>query len=1020
MNNTIISIVQKTIQKYPDRVAITDGNMSLSYNEMDVLSDNIARVLRERLVISSEQLIAIHMNKSYLYVSTILAILKLGYGFIPIDIDLPNKRKKYILEDSKVKVIVSDTDIDVNENISILNLSTNKFNFKTGYAVDGLPTSNSDSLAYMIYTSGSTGNPKGTLLNQKGVINLNNLWKNIFKIDIDDKVLFFSNISFDASVWEIFMALFNGSELIVPNMDVINNFKKFEQFCFDKKISVMTLPPTYSINLNFHKLTYLRLLISAGSVADKNILNKLINTNITFINAYGPTEASICSNYWKWDNTEKLTEIPIGKAIPNVDTFILDNNLIQTNKGELYIKGVGLALGYFKQKDKTDEVFINSPTLGRIYKTGDMVEEIDGEVFFKGRIGNQIKLNGYRIELDEIRKVLLAHSLIIQAEVIFTNSQIIVFYVSKNKTSITDLSEYLCNILPSYMLPKKLFCLQKIPLNHNEKPDLLALKSLYEKKEKKVNGRELNRCEKIQIEAWRKILNKNNLTIYDDFYDLGGESIKAIQIVAELFEKGVSVSIKEIMNKRQISKISCTEVLEEKSEVSSHIFSDLLPVQKWFLEEKFKNPNQWNQSLILLKNGFCDLKKLNSILNKIVSNHCMLRARLVDEDNTRKIKFCDFENKYDFITQIKVNQITDSVINKELMGMQKELSLSEGPILKTKVITSNEKSILLFVVHHFFCDGISLRIIRDDLNKYYDNEKHEKKSTSNFSDWVDDVNSLVSTPFVEKSMEFWNDLSPKIHLTNNFLSGDEKNVKSKLVSASLNSQDTSLLLKRAGEGETRINEILLYVLFKTFTHDESSKNLLFTLETHGRQHELSDRNVSQTIGWFTVQYPIYIDIKNITDPNDEFMAVRDEIKSFETHGLLYELLKYSKKLDRPIPKPLINFNYLGDLSSDGCESFKPLRVESFGSTGYGNVNLEDSFYVSINISAYIHDNSFNIEFYMNSNFCQKNKLENIGDIYIKILQDTLSNLNTDNHKKTIKVTNDFSTAELQKILNKIN
>ncbi|MDT2293777.1 amino acid adenylation domain-containing protein [Paenibacillus larvae] len=279
-------------------------------------------------------------------------------------------------------------------------------------------------MAYVIYTSGTTGQPKGIMVEHKGIANLKVVWEESFGISPRDRIGFFASISFDASVWEIFMALLNGATLYVLSKELLSNLCEFQNYLGENSITVMTLPPSYAQYLDPVSLFDLRLLITAGSAPSQSLVNKW-NQIVTYVNAYGPTETSICATNWiaprEWCNA---SHIPIGTPIRNTQVYILDDNLqpVATGEsGQLWVGGVGLARGYLNRPELTAEKFIDNPFIPgeKLYCTGDYARWLsDGNIEYRGRMDHQVKIRGYRIELGEIEAVLQKHSGISEAAVL--------------------------------------------------------------------------------------------------------------------------------------------------------------------------------------------------------------------------------------------------------------------------------------------------------------------------------------------------------------------------------------------------------------------------------------------------------------------------------------------------------------------------------------------------------------------------------------------------------------------------
>ncbi len=417
---------------------------------------------------------------------------------------------------------------------------------------------NGNNLAYVIYTSGSTGKPKGVQLTHLALCNLVSEQIEKFKIDEKSKVLQFASFSFDASVSEIFTAILSGGQLhltrqeeVISGFALVNKLRK-------EKISNCTLPPSVLNVLQSDNLPDLKVLVSAGELCTTDIPKKWGGQR-TFINAYGPTEATVCSTTFEANDGNYEKSLPIGKPIKNVNIYILDKNL-KLNPvgipGEIYISGINLARGYKNKPDLTAEKFLPDPFSKnpgvRMYATGDLGKyNMNGDIEFLGRIDDQVKFRGFRIELGEIEEQINSHPLVEQSYVIAVENskgeQRLVAYFIRNKTANGDeikLKEFLRDFLPEYMIPGFFIELEEFPLTPNGKVDRKALPQPTLEKRKIEFVKPANETEKKVAEIWQEILDVEKIGSNDNFFELGGHSLNVIQVqtkVKEVFDKELSV-----------------------------------------------------------------------------------------------------------------------------------------------------------------------------------------------------------------------------------------------------------------------------------------------------------------------------------------------------------------------------------------------------------------------------------------------------------------------------------------------
>ncbi len=389
------------------------------------------------------------------------------------------------------------------------------------------------------------------MLTHMGLSNLIENQTKIFNITKDSNVLQLASLSFDASVSEIFTSLVNGATLHLVSQDVLLSGTSLINEINEKKISVATIPPSLLAVIPSDKLSPLKTLVSAGELCTKEIVHKWSNGR-KFVNAYGPTEVTVCATTYNIPHDDFDENVPIGNSINGTASYILDENITPVPvcvTGELYVAGVGLARGYNNDPSLTAEKFIPNPFSkipgDRLYKTGDLVKLKDtGEIEFLGRIDDQVKFRGFRIELSEIQTVLENHPEVIKAELLLkkhkNEQKLVAYYISKNNNNIETnlLRNHILDHLPEYMMPSIFVRVDKMPLTHNGKVNKKALAKIKLNNEtKRIFEKPQSFVEKEIVEIWEEVLNIENISTNDNFFDLGGHSLNVIQLQTKIKEK---------------------------------------------------------------------------------------------------------------------------------------------------------------------------------------------------------------------------------------------------------------------------------------------------------------------------------------------------------------------------------------------------------------------------------------------------------------------------------------------------
>lgn len=562
-SKSVYELFAAQVELTPDAVAVEFENEKLSYRELNLYANQVAHYLKS-LGVEPNVLVSICLERSPQMLVGILGILKAGGAYVPLDPAYPPQRLALMLEDSqpsvlitqkkiaqwlpkhKAKVVCLDTDWEVIARVS----QENPVNHD----------STAENLAYVIYTSGSTGVPKGVMIPHSALTNYTQVAADEYRLNIGDRVLQFASISFDAAAEEIFPCLVRGGTLVLRTDAMLSSVATFLQKCCELELTVLDLPTAF-----WHQMTsaldtegcllpkQLRLMLIGGERALKTQLTKWhkhASKSVRLVNTYGPTETTIVAT--KCDLSEpSWQEVPIGSAIPNVQTYVLNNHLQPVPigvVGELYIGGVGVARGYLNRPDLTADKFIlnpyNTELAARLYKTGDLVRYLsDGNLEFIGRIDSQVKIRGFRIELGEIEAVLnqypgVQEVVVLDREDIPGEKRLVAYVILEQEQvhTTSELRRFLKEKLPEYMVPSAFILLDKLPLTPNGKVDRLALPApdgiRPELEETFVAPR--NAIEEVLALIWSEVLRVEQVGIYDNFFELGGHSLLATQVLSRL------------------------------------------------------------------------------------------------------------------------------------------------------------------------------------------------------------------------------------------------------------------------------------------------------------------------------------------------------------------------------------------------------------------------------------------------------------------------------------------------------
>lgn len=549
--NTIVDLFQKQAEKNPDRPAVIFEGGTLSYRDLNEQADGVALCLKRRFGVGQEERVALRADRSQWMIVGLLGILKAGGAYLPIDADYPQNRVDYILKDSGVRVILVNRGGDYGDDGEGRSGKKEWTELDIGEAAEekgGLPhvSVSSRDLAYVIYTSGSTGAPKGVMIEHGGFVNMVLDQIRTFGVTEKDRVLLFASPSFDASLAEIFHTLLSGAALVTVSKRMIGNPVAFETYLKENEVTMMTLPPAYLPSLPGEGLGTVKSLVTAGEPA---IVRDALrySRKMRYFNAYGPTEASVCAAMHQVNPDAAYPfGIPIGRPVANTSIFVMDDSLDLVPMGvfgEICLSGAGLARGYLNRPEMNREKFVGNPLRKgeRLYRTGDIGRWLpDGNLEFAGRRDEQVKVRGFRIELGEVQHALLEHPDVKEAAVLPTDvngsRDLVAYVVTRKEVYPGDLRNHLFGTLPEYMVPRYFVPLDELPLTASGKVDKRALPGPGAAALRQTAPYEppAGDLEERVARIWEETLDTQGIGCRDNFFERGGNSIKAVQMVGRI------------------------------------------------------------------------------------------------------------------------------------------------------------------------------------------------------------------------------------------------------------------------------------------------------------------------------------------------------------------------------------------------------------------------------------------------------------------------------------------------------
>ncbi len=968
---TIDRLLEEQVERTPDNIALVGPSIGadssfiqVSYREFNDKCGCLAHWLRQAGV-KPDTAVGIILERSILMMISILGVLKAGGAYLPIDVNYPQERINYMLKDSGAKILLNHDLLD--------KARLNQFTRLTP------PTgiTQSHHLAYVMYTSGSTGKPKGVLVEHRNVNAYLNAFLDLFDITTRDTYLQQTAFTFDTFVEELYPTLIRGGKTAIFPGEAVTDIYELSDFFYKHDITAVSVTP-FLLN-EIDKMAHtasIRIFLSGGDVLKSEYMSRIIETKEVY-NGYGPTETTVCGTFYKC-LTAGNSSVPIGKPISNYRVYILDKfgKLLPIGiPGEICIGGDGVTRGYLNRPELTAEKFVD--LRAKLYKTGDLGRWLpDGNIEYMGRKDNQIKIRGQRIEIREIEQQLLKHDAVRDTVVLARedreagSSKYLCAYVVLSDKELFEESSamalyfrsYLSGVLPYHMVPSFFVKIDKIPLNNNGKVDRKALPYPAVQVERRYVAPH-NEAEETLVKIWRDVLGNPKIGIHDNFFEIGGDSIKAIQIAARLKKSGYKIEIRDIFINPLISdlasKVKTLERIGDQSVIEGIV--PLTPIQKHFFEYYRIEPHYFNQAVMLHSRERLDEEAIRVIFIKIQEHHDALR--MVYRKDSRKIIQLNrgFEHPFSIeVYDFSKSENAVKALTSRCEQIQAGIDLESGPLMKVGLFHLDDGDRLLIVVHHLVIDGVSWRILFEDLETLYQQYKNNAPlnlpaKTDSFKHWSEKLIHYANSESFLKEKAYWIQLEskkiPGIRKELEEKSNIIKDVES--LSFELAESDTETLLKRTNRAfGTEINDILLIswgmALKKIFGHDR----FLIALEGHGREGIFEEMDISRTIGWFTTIFPVLLDVSYENDLPRQIKEIKEILHQIPNNGIGFGLLKYmtaqENKADMNFKlKPQISFNYLGQFDAElrQMSSFE-IAKESQGNDSSPKSQREYEFDVS--------------------------------------------------------------------------
>ena len=775
-NIPFIKYFEKQVEKTPDDIAIVFEDKEMTYRELNERANSLAYKLRENEV-TNNTVVGILLERSFEMLISMLAVLKSGGSYIPIAPDYPKDRIEYMLEDSEATIILTSQNRRNLADKKLINVKDERIYENHKENLENI--SKPEDLSYLIYTSGSTGTPKGVMLKQKNLSNFYNSMKNIIEYLKDGKnhkILSITTVSFDIFGFETLMSLTRGLTVYLTSENGQKMTSKIERVVKDSNVEIMQTTPSvmkfHLENLNDeNSLKSLKYIMLAGEPLTKTLVDRIkqIIPNVTIYNGYGPSETTIFSTIGNATNQEEIT---IGKPINNTQIYILNKNkkvMPQGTIGELYISGDGVGKGYMNKEQQTNASFIINPFIdGKVmYKVGDLGAFDDkGEITCYGRIDNQVKIRGLRIELQEIEKrmqsVYNIHDCVVVKKVVKGKDALCAYYVERGHVSKSVLKTVLYSKLPEYMVPQYFVKMEQLPHTPNGKVDRKALPDPVIDENELEIVKPRNEIDKELIKIIEKMLQVDKIGINNTLLELGGDSLTAITLTTKVLSKfNVQLNIKDILSNYTIKDMS-DYIAENQTKDISKVKIEKVPIQDTYPLSSAQKRIYYSVKMIgednivynmpgaVLVEKILDIEKIKKVFSRILKRHSILRTRFIFKDNDIRQQV---ESNVDFETPVFYNKKDE--IKNIVMNFSKPFNLEKEPLIRMEVhYIDNKETLVLMDAHHIIMDGISLNNFIIEFERLYngDNLKNIPIQYKDYSVWEEKYNESDD---IKEKEDYW-------------------------------------------------------------------------------------------------------------------------------------------------------------------------------------------------------------------------------------------------------------------------
>ncbi|WP_285564531.1 non-ribosomal peptide synthetase [Streptomyces sp. RTGN2] len=888
----------------PGAEALVCRDRSLSYAELDRRANRLAHALIGAGVRPQDP-VAVLIGRDVEMTVALFAVAKAGAVYVPMDASYPRERLAYMFDDiAPAAAVTTGDELPVDRDIPVLRLDdpatlASVPDDDPAQARAGLTE---DALAYVIYTSGTTGRPKGVGVTHRGVPDLVALQEEVVGVTEHDRYLHFASTSFDVAFWQTMVPLLSGGTSVIAPEEVRVPGDELLDYIVEHRVTGVNLLPSFLAAMPDDRTVDPDVFFVVGAERlDPELARRWGRGRRALFNAYGPTEVTINSTTWHYDPDDE-GPLPIGRPDPNIRAYVLDGGLQPVGTGvtgELYLGGPSLARGYLGRPGLTSGTFVADP-FGppgeRMYRTGDLVRwRPDGQLVFLGRADHQVKVRGFRVELGEIESVLTGHPDVRACAVIMREGRLVGYVIPADGAGLdtAGVRGHLAAELPDHMVPTALVPIDRLPLSPSGKLDAAALPA---PETAAVARREpATEAEAVLLAVFRDVLGTDDIGPDDNFFDIGGDSIVSLQLVSRVRRQGLGLTPRDVFDGETVAGIAARARTLDGDVAPAVGDAPLTPVMRDLLRRAGAAADgfcQWTE--ICVPPGG-DETTWRAVLDDVLARHDVLRARLAGD--VLRIPPAGAVTGADVLTRVPATEDLRGAVDAAIAAAQASMDPRTGPLLRALWVDAGpgRPGRLALVAHHLAVDGVSWRVLLDDLEHAHSGGALTRHGQS-FLGWartLHDADRRAELPHWRRM-----DATPA-------LAGPLDPARDTVATAGhheirLDAESTRALVTTLPAAyRTTPDAVLLTALAQAVREWRGTPQVLVALESHGRPRDV---DLSQTVGWFTAVHPVRL------DADDDVRAVRERLRA-QGDGLGYGILTAAGLLG-PV-RPEIAWNYLG-------------------------------------------------------------------------------------------------------------